>query len=108
MSSFPLPEFITYWIATYPDGQVQYGLGIKAPARIASKVEEVITSEGKEPKISRIAIYTEADIKTDYMVVEGDYKGLATSAAKAADMIPGRALSISRVRSGTNMIRVLL
>lgn len=110
MSNFPLPETITYWVATYPvgGGQVEYGLGISVPARIASKVEEVITNEGKEPKISRIAVYTEADIKTDYMLVEGDYDGEPTSTPKDADMIPTRALSISKVPSGADLIRVLM
>jgi len=106
MVGFPLRDQITYWPVTYPNGQAVYaGAGILAAAAVASKREEVITEDGKEPAVSKLAVYTEAALQTDFMVAEGDFEGLPIN---TDDMNARRVMVLSRVPSGTTLIRVLI
>lgn len=107
---FNLPDIVTYWVSTYDtDGKkVIAGVGIKANARVGSRAEEVVTEQGKEPLISKLAIYLDGavdDVKTDFLITVGDFDGQVsdTKVTKAR-----RVLARSEVSTGTTAIRLLV
>lgn len=108
MARFRLPETITYWIPVFDatTGQLSTsGVGIKAAARTANRSEEIITDKGKERMISKLAVYTEAVIESDYMLAVGDFEGLALD---TDTMDVNRVLAASNVPTGTTVRRVLI
>ncbi|MCK5643130.1 MAG: hypothetical protein KAJ19_20140 [Gammaproteobacteria bacterium] len=76
MSSFRLPEQITYWIPITHDvtGGKTWGVGILVAARIASHVEEIIDPEGKTVRTKK-AVYTRVNLPPGTYVFEGDESG---------------------------------
>jgi len=103
------PDIITLWKVSYPDGQAVYvDVGVLVAVRYGSKKEEIITRQGKEPKISKLAIYFDSaitEIKEDDQIKIGDFEGEAFG---DSDPEPDRILALSLVPSGTTMQRALV
>lgn len=107
---FRLPDIITFWQVVYgSDGQATYpNVGVTTPARTASKSEELITTKGKERKVSKLAVYFDSadiDLKEDDYIKVGDFTGELFNASKPS---PDRILAESSVPSGTTIKRVLV
>ena len=107
---FRRPDIVTYWAVTYnTDGQKTYpDNGIKANARVGSKAEEIITDQGKEPLISKLAIYLDGaidDVKEDFLITVGDFGGQPSTPKTDKAR---RVLVRSEVFTGTTAIRVLV
>lgn len=107
---FTFPDIVTYWPvdSLNSDGQPVYGVGIKANARVASKAEEVVTEQGKEPLISKLAIYLDGaidNVKTDFLITVGNFDTTASN----PDTDEGRRVLVrSEVFTGTTVIRLLV
>lgn len=107
---FTHPDTVTYWTPTYDDdGNEVFGTldGIKVAARVGSRSEEVVTEQGKEPQISKLAIYVDsldADINEDDQIAVGDFEDQTVGDVKTSR----RVLAKSNVLTGTTETRLLV
>lgn len=105
---FTHPDKVTYWIPTYnTDGKEVWGTdnGLLADARVGNRSEEVVTEQGKDPQISKLAIYVDGadfDIKKNYLIAVGDFVG--QTKVKGAR----RVLARSEILTGATEIRLLV
>ena len=104
MSSFVLPQEVTFWIPTANDGMggKTWAAPVKVDARIAPTNQTVFTAEGKELTANK-AVYTRTDLPLGAYVVEGDSIGNATPVNSAQLVI-----NATSNPTMTDMFRALL
>lgn len=104
MSGFKFPEIITYWSPTGRaiDGEKTWAAGVAIAARVADKISEVITSDGKEVITSK-AVYSKVSIPVSAYISIGDFDGAA-----APDVTAKRVLKQSEIVSMTDAKMVLI
>ena len=88
MSSFPLPQEVTYWPVTGKglDGSPTFGVGVKIPARWARK-SGIVKNENGDDQAYNLVVYAETRLAPRIFLDTVDAEGQASPTDDARQVI---------------------